>query len=232
MWEGILGKLALAILGPAIGSALAGLGNTLLAPRQGGRDVNRQMRAMQEAAMPVPQTPAQAQADEMTTAANQARANTFAQLSQEYTTAQKAGPEAFWDPAEEARIRNEATTRAYGRYGGDAPPAQVQREVDRMMGEYRLGRSGAYETKLSNLRSQMAPYASVQQPAARQLPSAGQPIPVSGDRRAPLFPMPQFNIDVRPPAKPPVNPWMEWGNPAMTEEDRLRRSYAYSGPGG
>ena len=232
---GWLGKLALAVLGPAIGAAMSGGANALFAPSPSGRMANRQARAMEEgdaraalqASTPIPRTPEQTQADTMALEASRQRAATFTKLSQEYDVAQKAGPEAYWDPFEEGRIRSEATARVYGRHGGDAPPAQVQREVDRMMGEYRLGRAGAYDQRLSTLRTQMLPYSTVQQPGAQTFsPGAGR-LPAPPGPRPPMFSTGPMNVAFETEPKAKANPWMEGGYPGTSQNP-----YSPSGPGG
>ena len=171
----LLGSLASGLVSSGLNAAF---GAKPPSRNQVTRDIQSQAQALQ-GIQPV-RTPEQVQADQLALKESQARADTFSKLSTEYDTAQKAGPANLWDPNKEQQIRLEAMADAAARGMGDS--GQAQEMVNRRLQEYRLAQGATagqqYETKLSNLRSQMLPYSNVQQPSTGTLQTpALSPIP-------------------------------------------------------
>ena len=184
MWGDLFVKIGSSLLGSlATGIVTSGL-NYLFSPSAPSQhDVARDIRSQaeaQRASQPV-RTPEQEQSDRLAVEATKARQSTFAQLSNEYNQVKAAGP--TWDPYEEARIREEAMGEASMR--GMSESGQAQQHVARRLDEARLKRSQLHQTALSDLRTQMAPYAGVIPPGQ---PATASPVSqFQKEQQNPLF---------------------------------------------
>lgn len=224
MWESILGsignifggktfeKIGTAILGSLVsGMVTQGL-NTAFGPKQPSqrdvmRDLQMQGEALRGASQPV-RTPEQTQADQMAIEASRARQATFSNLSQEYNTLQKAGPEVFWNPYEQEQVEREARATAGSRFGYE-PTGQTEEFVRRRMNEYMLGKTSEanklHAQKLSDLRTQMLPYSNVERPGTTQMSPVPNVAPLTRDVRQPFTNAP-FNIGAMAPDEPKKKP--------------------------
>lgn len=183
MWGGFgdfLGKLGTALLGSMATAMFTQGANALFSPGPPSRRSMQQDIGMQRQAAEPIRTPEQVQTDQMTVEAGRQRAQTFADLSQEYAGLKGRGP--VYDPATEEKIKQEAMADAAVRGMGES--GQAQEMVKRRLQEYRLGRSDVHGRELGDLRSQMQPYSQVQAP--------GQP---------PIF---QPQISPQPRSTPPM----------------------------
>jgi len=213
LFKALLPNLVTAILGPAIQTAFTSGANALFGPKTPSRgdmtrDIQAQAEALRGAQTPI-RTAEQVQSDQLALEQNRARQATFTQLSNEYSALQKAGPEVFWNPYEEERIKQEAMGEAAGR--GMAESGQAQEHVRRRLEESRIGRSQEaarlHAEKLSGLRTGMLPYTNVQAPGSPPLSAAPQVEAMPRTVRPPFASAP-FDVASAlrlPPKKPGVD---------------------------